>query len=147
MAYNISLNLPQGWHSETETYTEEGGFIITHLNAYLPNDAQKRDDASIDIYVGDMPADETAEDQAFANYAEVVGFDENDPEDFNPIAKIKFNNKNAYAFDALCEDDSPMRLISQEVRQGVLAIIIFAAVDDRALEELQATLERNLRVK
>lgn len=147
MAYNIQLNLPQGWHTECETYNEEGGFIITHLNGYLPNDLAKRDDASVDVYVGDMPEGETAEDQAFANYAEVVGFDENDPEDFNPIYKLKFNNKNAWAFDAICEDDSPMRLISQEVRQGVLAIIIFAATDDRALEELQATLERNLRVK
>lgn len=147
MAYDISLSLPSGWTTEQESFIDESGFEITHLEAHLRNDAKKADEALIDIYVGDMPEGETAEDQAFANYAETVGFDEDDPEDFAPISKIKFNNKTAYGFAALCEDDSPMRFIAQEVRKGVLAIIVFIAPDEKKIVEVQQLIERQFRVK
>lgn len=147
MAYDIILPLPQNWIAEADTYEDESGAIITHFEAHLQNDAAKKDDGMIDIYVGDMPDGESAEDQAFANYAEVVGFDESDPEDFDPIVKIKFNGKNAWGFEAVCEDESPMRFISQEVRKGILAIIVFAAPDDSKLLDIQNIIERNFRVK
>ena len=145
MAHDIGLKLPKGWISETDTFEDEAGVEITRLEASLPdgNDAA----AFIGIYVGDMPEGETAEDQAFANYAETVGFDEDDPEDFNPVYKIKFNGKNAWGFDAWSEDEMPMRFLSQEVRQGLLAIIYFSAADAKALEDLHAYLEANLRIR
>lgn len=146
MAYDILFPLPKGWTSETESYMDESGVEVTHFEAHLPGRSKDREDAMMDIYVGDMPEDETAEDQAFANYAETVGFDESDPEDFNPITKIKFNGKNAWNFEALCEDDSPMRFISQEVRAGVLAIIVVAAATEKALDDVQSLVERNFRV-
>lgn len=147
MAYDILLNLPEPWIVEQDTIQDESGCEISHLEAHLQNRAKKRDDGMIDIYVGDMPEGESAEDQALANYAETVGFSEDDPEDFQPIVKFKFNNKNAFGFDAICEDDSPMRFLAQEVRKGVLAVVAFAAVDDRRLDELQQLLEKNFRVK
>lgn len=146
MAYDILLPLPNGWTSETDSYMDESGTEVTHFEAHLCGSEKDREEAMIDIYVGDMPEDETAEDQAFANYAETVGFDESDPEDFNPIVKIKFNGKNAWGFEAFCEDDSPMRFLAQEVRSGVLAIIVFAGKDDRTIIEVQNLIERNFRV-
>lgn len=146
MAYDIIFPLPKGWTSETGTYMDESGTEVTHFEAHLAGRAKDREDAMIDIYVGDMPEDETAEDQAFANYAETVGFDESDPEDFNPIEKFKFNGRNAWGFDALCEDDSPMRFIAQEVRAGVLAIIVFAATDEAKLNDTAVLVERGFRV-
>lgn len=146
MAYDIQLRLPEQWISEQSDYMDESGFEVSHLEAHLRNERRNADDAMIDIYVGDMPEGETAEDQAFANYAEVVGFDEDDPEDFNPISKCKFNGKNAWKFDALCEDESPMTFLSQEIHQGVLAIIVAAAVDNAALEKVMQLVERGLRV-
>ena len=141
------MNLPACWTCEQDTYLDESGYEIAHLEAHLRNDRKQKDEAIIDIYVGDIPEGETAEDQALANYAETVGFYDDDPEDFNPIEKFKFNGKNAYGFSALCEDDSPMRFIAQEVRKGILAIIVFSASDEQSVEETRALIERSFRVK
>jgi len=141
------LNLPQEWQKETDTYLDESGVEITHAEAHLYNQAKKRDDAMIDIYVGDMPEDTTAEDQAFSNYADIVGFDEDDPEDFNPVATIKFNGKNAYGFSALCENESPMMFLSQEVKKGVLAIICAVSTTDEQLQQVMRLVEIGFRVK
>ena len=147
MAYDIIMNLPAPWTCEQDTYLDESGYEITHLEAHLRNDRKQKDDAGIDIYVGNIPEGETAEDQALANYAETVGFYDDDPEDFNPIEKIKFNGKNAFGFSALCEDESPMRFLAQEVKKGILAIIVFAAKDEKTLSDTFILIERNFRVK
>lgn len=147
MTYDIQFHLPEGWHQEQDSYLDESGVEINHFEAHLYNDKSERDDGMIDIYVGEMPQDTNAEDQALSNYADIVGFDDDDPEDFNPIAKIKFNGKIAYGFDALCEDDSPMMFLSQEVKKGVLAIICAAGADDASLQDILQLIERNFRVK
>ena len=141
------MNLPACWTCEQDTYLDESGYEIAHLEAHLRNDRKQKDETIIDIYVGDIPEGETAEDQALANYAETVGFYDDDPEDFNPIEKFKFNGKNAYGFSALCEDESPMRFIAQEVRKGILAIFVFSASDEQSVEETRALIERSFRVK
>lgn len=147
MAFDIQLNLPASWQKEADTYIDESGAEISHLEAHLYSNVKKRDEGMIDIYVGEMPEDTTAEDQAFSNYADMVGFSDDDPEDFCPIFKIKFNGRNAFGFEALCEDDSPMKFLTQEVRQGVLAIICVAALTEKDLDELLGTVEKGLRIK
>lgn len=145
MKYDIQLTLPEAWTSETENYIDESGFEITHLAATLPS--EKDSEAIIDIYLGELPEGETAEDQALANYAETVGFYDDDPEDFNPIVKTKFNGKNAWGFDAICDEDSPMRFLAQEVKQGQLAVIVMVARTEEGLENVHTLVERNFRVK
>lgn len=147
MAYDIQLRLPEGWQQETETYEDEGGAEITHFEAHRYNSAAKRDDGYIDIYVGPLPEDTSAEDQALSNYADIVGFDDDDPEDFNPIAAIRFNGKKAYGFDAFFDDESPMMFLSQEVKSGVLALMMVAGSDDENLKEALSLVERGLRVR
>jgi len=148
MAYDIQMNLPEGWQKEVESYIDESGAEVTHLEAHLfPEDNSKVELAMVDIYVGDMPEDTTAEDQAFSNYADLVGFDDDDPEDFNPIDKVRFNGKVAFCFSAWCEDESPMMFLSQEVKKGVLAVICCAARDADKLEETVQLTERTFRVK
>ena len=147
MAYQIQMNLPEGWKVKTEVSEDEYGAQINHLEAHLYVEGNDRDSGMIDIYVGDTPEDTTAEDQALSNYADIVGFDEDDPEDFNPIAKVLFNGRAAYVFEALCEDDSPMMFLSTEIRKGVLVIICAAAPDDEKLQEVMTLVERNLRVR
>ena len=51
MAYDIQLNLPAPWQKEMETYEDESGFEISHLEAHLYNPVTKRDDGYIDLYV------------------------------------------------------------------------------------------------
>ena len=146
MAYDILLRLPEGWQTDLETYEDEGGAEVTHLEAHRYNEQLRRDDGYIDIYVGPLPEDTTAEDQALSNYADIVGFDDDDPEDFNPISALLFNGKKAYVFDAYFEDESPMLFLSQEIRRGVLALILVSGPDDDKLKEVLTLVERNLRV-
>lgn len=145
--YSVQLDLPAPWQKRSDSFVDESGVEVFHIEAHLANKAAKRDDGMVDLYVGDMPEDSSAEEQAFTNYVDTVGFDEDDPEDFNPIEKFDFNGKKAYGFDALCEDESPMRFISQEVKKGVLAIMCIAAINDEELDKVQALVERSLRVK
>lgn len=138
MRADIIFKLPDGWNVENDVYTDESGTEICHSEAYGP------DGEFVEIHAGPMPEGETAEDQAFANYAESVGFDDDSEE--SPVVKFKFNGKNAWGFDALCEDDKPLRLICQEVKSGLLAVIILGAADDEKLEQLTSLVENRLRI-
>lgn len=148
MAYDIQLNLPEGWQKEAKEYVdEESGVEVSHIEAHLIDGKKKEEEGMIDIYVGEMPEDTDAEEQAFSNYVDMIGFSDDDPDDYNPIFKIKFNGKNAFGFDGLCENDAPMRLLTQEVKKGVLAVMCLAGKDEKTLDEVQSLVERNLRVK
>jgi len=97
--------------------------------------------------VGPMPEDMTAADQALSNYADTVGFDDDDPDDFDPIVEWPFNGKKAYGFEAIAEDDSPMRMMCIEVKKGTLVILVVLAKDDDTLVEAVQLAERGLRLK
>lgn len=145
--YKIALDLKGGWEKDESTYTEFDGTEVTHIECHLPNDKAQKDIAVIDIYSGDMPSDTTAADEALANYADIVGFDETDPEDFDPIIEWPFAGKKAYGFEALCEDDSPMRLMCVEPKKGILCIMSICAESDEKLTEVIELVERSLRYK
>ena len=117
MAYDISLKLPQGWVSDLDSYIDESG------------------------------VETTAADQALSNYADTVGFDEDDPEDFDPIVEWPFNGKKAYGFEAIAEDDSPMRMMCVELKKGILVILCILGKDDDTLVEAVQLAERGLRLK
>ena len=140
MKTDIQITLSDGWKISRDTYADEIGEEISHLEAVSADET-----AFFEVHAGPMPEGETAEDQAFANYAESVGFDDDD--EGSPIVKFKWNGKNAWGFEAISEDDKPLRLISQEVRSGVLAIIIIGANDDTQLENVSELVETRLRIK
>lgn len=145
MAYKINLRLPDDWKTNLDTYNDEVG-ETTHLEAHLPGAPGEVDRILIDVYVGDLPEGETAEDQAFANYAEAVGFDDDDENEECPIVKFKFNGRNAYGFEAVTEDNCPMRFFAQEVRNGVLLIVAYYTASEDLLLSAFELLERNLRI-
>lgn len=140
MAVKLSLHFPNDWKISYDTYIEEDG----SESAYA--EALKGEEASIEVYVGNMPEDNDAPDQALANYVEMVGFDKDDPEDFNPIMVWPFDKKKAYGFEALCEDDSPMRVICIEIKQRILAVANIIGKDEASVEKAYETLVRGLRV-
>lgn len=140
MKIDLTLKMPDHWIVESDIYTDESGIEVTHLEA-----TDSSTGSFVEVHAGPMPEGETAEDQAFANYAESVGFDDDD--EGSPIVKFKWNGKNAWGFEAISEDDKPLRLISQEVRSGVLAIIIIGANDDTQLENVSELVETRLRIK
>ena len=145
MAYNISLPLPEGWTSIQESYLEFDGAEVTHLDARLADARTQRDNAFIDIYVGQMPPDTSAEDEALANYADMVGWTDDD-DDEDPIVQWTFNGRKAYGFDAYCEDEMPMRVLCVEIKKGVLAIMSLGARSDEALLDLVALVEHKFRI-
>lgn len=141
MTYDITLPLPPGWSAEEERYDEISGATITHLECSKEEGAWQ-----IDVYAGDMPDDTTAEDEAYANYAEIIGWDEDDDDD-NPIAEWKFQNRTAYGFSGECENGSIMLLMCVEIKKGVLVIVCVIAPDDDSVGQLATYIEEKLRVK
>lgn len=140
MAIKLSLHFPNDWKISYDTYIEEDGSESSHA------EATKGEEASIEVFVGNMPEDNDAPDQALANYVEMVGFDKDDPEDFNPIMIWPFDKKKAYGFEALCEDDSPMRVVCIEIKQRILAVANIIGKDEASVEKAYETLARGLRV-
>lgn len=147
MSYNITLPLPEGWTCEQDILTDEVSFEeISHLEAHLPNDKKQTDEAMIDIYVGPMPEDSTAADQAMANYADMIGFE--DDEDEDPIIEWPFQGKvKAYGFEGLCEDESPLRVMCAEPAKGALMIATIIGRNDAKLEETVTLVAKNLKIQ
>ena len=109
MEYDIQLPLPEGWVSSVDQYIDEDGSEISHLEAQLRG-------RGIDLYVGPMPEGETAADQAFSNYVDMVGFEDGDEGD--PIIQYPFDGKKAYGFEAYDEEDHPLRVLCLEPKKG-----------------------------
>ena len=141
MAVNITLPLPAGWASEVEILNEEDT-EITHYQAYLPDDRAQKDKALIDIFVGVTPEGSSAEIEALNSYAEMF-----DDDDDDPLTVWPFMGKEAYGYEGLCEDESPMRFMCVETEPDLLAIITVAACNDAMLENAVTLLDTKLSIK
>ncbi len=146
MAYDITLPLSPAWTSEQDRYEEIDGVLITHLECHLPAGDGKSDEAFLDLYVGDLPSDTTAEDEAYANYAEIIGWDDEEDEEENPIAEWRFQKKKAFGFSGECEDGSIMLLMCVEIIKGGLLICSVIAKNDDEVSKWAKYVEDNLRV-
>lgn len=144
--YDILLPLTPEWINEEDRYEEVDGAFITHLECHLPSGDGKSDSAVLDIYVGDMPADTTAEDEAYANYADIIGWDDED-DDESPISEWRFKNKKAFGFSGECEDGSIMLLMCVEILKGALLIASIIAPDDEAVGKWAKYIEEKLTVR
>ena len=129
----IEMKLPDGWKGQLgEQYVE-----IESLDGT----------ASVEVTVGDMPEDSAAPEQALINYIDMVGFDDDDPEDYSPIEKWDFNNRKAYGFDAYLEDESSIRVLCIEPKMGVLAVISIVGRSEQIVDETMHLLARILRIR
>ena len=144
MTYSIKLPLPDGWTSEQDQYEEVQNAMITHLECQLKG--PKGVEAAMDLYVGDMPDGTTAEDEAFANYADMIGFEDDDEDEENPIGKWKFQKKDAFGFSGMLEDNSVLLVMCVEIRKGALLIASVVATDDDGLSKWSKYLEEHLSV-
>lgn len=139
--YEISFKEPPGWKSLMSTEIDDNGIEIVSMKSSCG-------EICVEVSVSDMPADESAEDQAFANYVEAVGLPEEDEEsDGNPIIPFVFNGKKAYGFASYDEDDNVVRFFTQEPRRGMLVCYYLCAPTIEELNAAQDIVERNLRVR
>lgn len=129
----IEIKLPEGW---------------TGLTGEQHVEIEKQDGtASVEITAGEMPAESAAPEQALINFIDMVGFDDDDPEDYSPIEQWTFNNRKAYGFDAYLEDESSIRVLCIEPRKGTLTVISIIGRTEQTVEETMKLLERILRIK
>ncbi len=136
----IKYTMPQDWDITIEKL-EEDNRIVEHIEAQR----QGSNSAEIDIYISDLVEDLTAEDQAFANYLEMVGVE--DDEEEVPIFTTKFNNKTAYYFEAYTQEEEAIRVICQEAKAKTLIIISILAKDQEEINNIIQIVERTLRIK
>lgn len=140
--YEISFKEPSGWTSKAEDEIDDNGIEIVSLSSTCGK-------VSVEVSVSDMPADESAEDQAFANYVEAIGLPEEgeDSEGVSPIIPFTFNGKKAYGFASYDQDDNIVRFFTQEPRRGMLVYYYLCAPTIEELNAAQDMVERNVRVK
>lgn len=138
---DIHLPLLPGWQSNLETLTDNG-LEVTHLEAYLPDDARQSDRVLVDAYASAMPEGSSAELEALHSYNDIVGDEEEDP-----LVIWPFQGKEAFGYEAVCDDDSVMRVMCVETAPGVLLILNIVAQDDALFEEAVVHVEKNLSVR
>ena len=134
----ILLPLLPGWESHQETLLDNG-IELNHLEAYLPDDSKQSDKILVDIYAGDMPEGSSAEQEALNSYMDIVGDEEEDPLTIWP-----FQGKEAYGFEAVCEDDAIMRVMCVETAPGQLLILNIVALDDDLFDLAVSHVEQQL---
>lgn len=125
----MKLALPQGWLFDRQT---------------AENVSASCGMREIEVTCGEMPADATAQDQAFDNFLEMVGFDSDDADDYNPIFTVSFNNRKAYGFEAWVDDTLMIRVLCLEYRKGQLCVLSVVA-PEKMMDETIGLVERGLR--
>lgn len=133
------LSLPANWKTTFETLDGPEG----EQNHY---ESTCTDGRSIELWLGPMPIDSTAPDQALTNYVDMVGFDDDDPEDYNPIEEWEFKGRKSYGFEVFCEDESLIRVICIEYRRKQLCVASVIAADGQSLEDTVALLAKSLKI-
>ena len=141
MLPNILLPLLSGWQSHPETLTDNG-IELAHLEVYLPDDKSQSDHLLIDIYAGALPEGSSAETEALHSYQDIIGDGEEDPLTIWP-----FQGKEAYGYEAVCDDDSIMRVMCVETIPGQLLILNIVAQDDDLFDEAVEHVEKTLSLE
>ena len=91
-------------------------------------------------------AAEKTEDEAFASYVDMVGFDDNDDEETEAVQCFKFNGKKAYGFSAHTEDEEAINVFCQEPKKGICVLFSVTALDFRQLDKVMQLIERGFRL-
>ncbi len=145
MIPEVKLPLLPSWKSSSETI-EDSGELLAHVQYFLSDDESGTDKALVDIYAGPMPPGSDPEQEALNSYFDIVGVD--DPEDEeDPLTIWPFQGKDAFGYEAICDDDSIMRVMCIEYLPGVLVIMDIVARDEDLFAETVAYVEKNLSVK
>lgn len=123
---DFTLKLPQEWQVSA---------LAGSVQAVCGN-------LELSVEMGPMPADSTPQDQAFTNFLDMVGFDDDDPEDYNPIGVCTFNNRKAYGFQAWADEDRRICVLCMEPKKGMLCVVSAIGPDPN---QVLALVEKGLR--
>lgn len=141
MAHKITLPLPKGWEVEQELILEEGEEVVSYYASPTEEADQASEGASIELYVGNTPADSDAKIECINSYMEAIGVDESEEV---PVREIPFLGQPGWYYDAEDDSGAPVLLICVESAPGTLVMAILAHRDEESLDELLSYVDENL---
>ena len=128
----ITIQVPEIWEVETETYQEENGDESYEIDI----NAQGKDVRSINISFGPMPEGSDAYAEACGTYEEVMNEDELDAAE-EPILCFEFKKAEAYGFSLRADDGLPCFFFCAGVGSDLLTVLVCAPDND----ELQSLID------
>ena len=143
MAHNITLPLPKGWEVEQELIMEESEEVVSYYAYPEEGASPESEGATIELYVGNTPADSDAKIECINSYMEAIGVDEGEEV---PVHEIPFLGHEGWYYDAEDDEGAPVILICVEVVPGTLVMAILAHRDEESLDELMSYVDENLKI-
>ena len=141
----ITMQVPEIWGVETETYQEEDGSKSYTLSV----NARGRDVRSIDVSWGVIPEGSDAYLEACRAYEDVMNEEDLAAND-EPILSFEFKNYVAYGFNVWTDDGLPCFFFCIDIpskgKNNLLTVLVSAANDDE-LQSLVDFVEEYLSVK
>jgi hypothetical protein len=144
----VTLEVPEIWNVETETYTEPDGREC----AMIDISANDTDPRSIVISYGPMPEGSDALMEAGGTYEELIGEFGPEPED-DPICDYDFLGRTAYGFECPTEDNLACNFIcadigtQEQLETGTgckLLTVLTTAATYEQIDELLDLIEENI---
>ena len=140
----ITMQIPEIWNAESETYNEEDGTDSYSLSI----NASGNDPRSIDISWGSIPDGSDAYNEACATYEEVMN-EEDLAVDEEPILCFSFQGREAYGFNVWTDEGLPCFFFCLQIpssgRSKLLTVLV-SAPDNDELQNLIDFVEEYLQV-
>ena len=143
MTHTITLPLPKGWDIEQELILEEGEEVVSYYATPSEDASEDDEGASIELYVGNTPADSDAKIECVNSYMEAIGVDEGEEV---PVREIPFLGRPGWYYDAEDDEGAPVILICVESDPGTLVMAILAHRDEESLDGLLSYVDENLKI-
>jgi hypothetical protein len=141
----ITMQVPEIWGVETETYLEEDGSRSYTLSV----NARGRDVRSIDVSWGVIPEGSDAYLEACRAYEDVMNEEDLAAND-EPILSFEFKKHVAYGFNVWTDDGLPCFFFCLDIpskgKNNLLTVLVSAANDDE-LQSLVDFVEEYLDVE
>lgn len=140
----ITMQIPEIWNAESETYNEEDGTDSYSLSI----NASGNDPRSIDISWGSIPEGSDAYNEACATYEEVMS-EEDLVVNEEPILCFSFQDREAYGFNVWTDEGLPCFFFCLQIpsdgRPQLLTVLV-SAPDNDELQSLIDFVEEYLQV-
>lgn len=132
----ITMQIPEIWNYETETYNEEDGTKSYSLSI----SAQGKDVRNIEISWGVIPEGSNSYIEACGTYESVVGEEDLSVND-EPIICFEFQKREANGFNVYTEDGLPCFFFCSDIaskgKNNLLTVLVCAANN----EDLQSLID------
>lgn len=141
----ITMQVPEIWSVETESYNEEDGSKSYSMSI----NAKGKDVRSIDISWGVIPEGSDAYLEACRTYEDVMNEEDIDANE-EPILCFEYQKRQAYGFNVWTDDGLPCFFFCIDIPskgQNNLLTVLLSAASNEELESLMDFVEEYLNVE